>query len=264
MIKRFVVILMLMMLPFSSLMALDFSGKVFEFQKRMANKGNPVAQYKLGGMYEAGMGTERSYDDALTWYKKSAAQKYKPALRRITYIDILKNGYKKKQHEKWLHAVQQDVRQGDGEAMLLLGVMHKKSIGVERNYNKAEKYLKLAAAKNVAGSEDELESVRYLINEEKIHRAKEQKRLAVEKEKQKREAEASKRAAFKARQQQLQKEREKQRMLALLKEEQKKKSQAKKNLIKKKNEAPVAVVKKKKELSWAEAMALKKQREANE
>lgn len=262
MIRITVLVLMLVMLPFSSLMALDFSGKVFEFQKKMADMGDPIAQYKLGGMYEAGIGTKRSYDDALAWYKKSAVQKYKPAIRRITYIDILRHGYSKKQHEKWLQEVIKDSRQGDGEAMLLLGLMYKNSTALARDYNKAEKYMKQAVARNIAGAEDELESVRLLISTEKMRRAKEQKRLAAEKQKQQRLAEARKQAELKARQRQLQKERAKQRKLALLKENQKKKSQAKKSLIKK---APAPVpVKKKKELSWAEAMALKEQREANE
>ena len=254
--------MLLLILPFSQLMALDFSARVFDFQKKMASMGDPVAQYKLGTMYEAGTATKRNYDEALTWYKKSAAKKYKPAIRRITYVEILKNGYKKNLHKKWLQGLKQDSGQGDGEAMLLLGLMYKNGTALARDYNKAEKYMKQAVARNIAGAEDELESARLLISTEKRRRAEEQKRLAAEKQKQQLLAEARKQAELKARQRQLQKERAKQRKLALLKENQKKKSQAKKSLIKK---APAPVpAKKKKELSWAEAMALKEQREANE
>jgi len=264
--KTLLVFVLSLMLPLSQAVTLGFSSKVFEFQKKMAGMGDPVAQYKLGVMYEEGVATKQNYDEALAWFKKAAARKYRPAMRRITYIDILKNGYKKKQHDKWLQAVKQDSQQGDGESKLLLGVMYKNGIATERDYMQAEKYIRQAVAMNIAGAEDELESIRLLISTERMRQAEKQKQLEAEKQKQQHLKALRKQAELKARQAELKKAREKQRRLALLKEKQKKEvqkkeAQARKNPVKK---APAPVVKKKKELSWAEAMALKEQREANE
>lgn len=52
---------------------------VFAFQKRMAEQGNPQSQYKLGEMYEEGLGVEQDFEAARNWYGKAAEQGYKPA-----------------------------------------------------------------------------------------------------------------------------------------------------------------------------------------
>jgi TPR repeat protein len=52
-----------------------------------AAQGNRVAAYKLGQMYELGVGTKRDYEKALGYYRQSAVHQYAPAqiaLGRLT------------------------------------------------------------------------------------------------------------------------------------------------------------------------------------
>jgi TPR repeat protein len=143
--------------------AYDFSTGVFEFQKKLANKGDPQAQYKLGNMYENGQGVKVDLVQAENWYKKAAAQKHDAAKMRLTYIDIKKNGYQRQKHGAWLKKLQLDAENDDGEALFLLGTMYKKGIVVRKNLNKSAGYFKRATNKNIPGAEAELESVNSLL-----------------------------------------------------------------------------------------------------
>ena len=56
----------------------DFEAAFGEYA-RLAEGGTPFAQYKLGRMYEKGIGTEPSDDLAAKWYRASAESGYPPA-----------------------------------------------------------------------------------------------------------------------------------------------------------------------------------------
>lgn len=180
-------------------LSVDFDSGVFEFQQKMANKGDAQAQYRLGVLYETGKGTKTSYDDALAWFKKAAAQNYTPAKIRITYLDIKKTGYDKGKHGAWLNELQAEAK-NSGELMMLLASMHETGFIVDKDLNKAQDYLKKATSKNTPGSEAELERIEVLAQKEdaaaKAAEEKKRQQAALE---QKRKAEA-------ARQAQLQKE----------------------------------------------------------
>ena len=46
----------------------------------LAKKGNPVAQFHLGFMYETGQGVQQNYSEAAKWYSRSARQGYAEAV----------------------------------------------------------------------------------------------------------------------------------------------------------------------------------------
>ncbi len=162
-------------------LAYDFSSGVFEFQQKLAKKGNPEAQYKLGNMYENGQGVKVDLNAATTWYKKSAAQNNAAAKMRLTYVDIKRSGYNKAKHKNWLKKLQQDAAAKDGESLLLLATMHKKGIVVKKNLNKSASLFKNASIRNVPGAEAELEAVNSLIYNNK---SKQQQKLKAQKAKQ--------------------------------------------------------------------------------
>ena len=54
----------------------DFDKPVFEFQSKMANKGNATAQYFLAQMYEQGRGTEANAELARHWYEQAKRNGY--------------------------------------------------------------------------------------------------------------------------------------------------------------------------------------------
>ena len=47
---------------------------VFDFQMKLAKKGNAEAQFKVGEMYESGRGVKKNMDEAMKWINKAAAQ----------------------------------------------------------------------------------------------------------------------------------------------------------------------------------------------
>ncbi|VAW62451.1 hypothetical protein MNBD_GAMMA08-136 [hydrothermal vent metagenome] len=158
--------------PFSIANAYDFSSGVFDFQKKLAKKGDPQAQYKLANMYENGQGVKVDLNAAVEWYKKSAAQNYSAAKMRLTYVDIKTNGYQKTKHETWLKKLQSDAANNDGESLFLLATMHKTGSVVKKDLNKSASLFKRATNKNIPGAEAEYEAVNALLYDEKAETRK--------------------------------------------------------------------------------------------
>lgn len=59
--------------------AVDFDKSVFEYQSKLANKGNAEAQYYLAQMYEEGRGTKADPELAKQWFDKARNNGYLPA-----------------------------------------------------------------------------------------------------------------------------------------------------------------------------------------
>lgn len=65
---------------------------LFDFQMKLAKKGNAEAQYKVGEMYETGFGVEQDMTEAKSWITKSAGQGHETASFKLLYWDVEKNG----------------------------------------------------------------------------------------------------------------------------------------------------------------------------
>lgn len=61
---------------------------VFNFQTKMAARGNVSAQYILGEMYEEGRGVEANDAKAIEWYQKAQRNGHQDAAVRITQIKL--------------------------------------------------------------------------------------------------------------------------------------------------------------------------------
>lgn len=61
----------------------DADTRLFLAQKALAEKGDKNAQYYLGEMYENGLGTQPSLDDAFHWYGIAATQGHRLARRKM-------------------------------------------------------------------------------------------------------------------------------------------------------------------------------------
>lgn len=142
----------------------DPSASVYRFQKQMAKRGNPASQFKLGLMYETGSGIDASLVKAITWYKKSADQQHKPAINRLTYMEIKRTGFKKR-HQPWLAELKNDAKFNEGEALFLLGQMYAEGTGVDKNLNQALTLLRKAAGGNIPGSEAAIMHVEQALTE---------------------------------------------------------------------------------------------------
>jgi len=131
------------------------SASVLRFQKQMAKRGNAESQFKLGLMYETGSGLSNSLVLATSWYKKAAQQNYKPAINRLTYLEIKKSGFNNS-HKEWLMKLKADARYLEGEALFLLGQMYSEGTGVNKSLTHALELLREAAGGNIPGSEAEI------------------------------------------------------------------------------------------------------------
>ena len=88
----------------------------FEYQLRLAQQGDALAQFVVGAMYHDGQGVPKDYKEAVKWYRKAADQ-----------------------GTKWYQAADQ----GIAHAQHNLGVMYAKDEGVPRDYLLAYMWINL-------------------------------------------------------------------------------------------------------------------------
>lgn len=157
---------------------------LFDFQMKLAQKGNAEAQFKVGEMYETGFGVKKDMAEATSWITKAANQGHETAGFKLLYWDIEKNGITDANKGKY-ESLQAKADEGDPQAQYYVGKMYSRGVGVKRNSNKALGWLNKAALVGVLEAEREITMVR-----------ENQQRWALQKQ----EKEKKKRAELKARQ----------------------------------------------------------------
>jgi len=136
-----------------------FGDRIFEFQEKMAHKGNTFAEYKLGTLYEFGVSVKPDPVEASKWYKKAARKNYTPAINRLTYLDIKQNGYDRTRHDPWFKQLLNQVSSKEPNALILLGQMNRYGINVDKNLDKAIEYLELASALGHTEVDSEIDEI---------------------------------------------------------------------------------------------------------
>jgi flagellar biosynthesis GTPase FlhF len=131
---------------------------VFDFQMKLAKKGNAEAQFKVGEMYESGRGVEKNMNEAMKWINKAAAQGNKAAGYNLLYKDLEKNGVTK-ENKPGLADLQNAARDGDGYAQYYVGLMHSNGVGVRKNSNEALDWLGKASLVGITAAEAEIARV---------------------------------------------------------------------------------------------------------
>jgi len=197
--------------------AANYDAGVFEFQQKLAKNGNPQAQYKLASMYENGRGTAQNFEKARSWYKKSAAKNYKPAKQRLTFLDIKRTGFKQS-HKTWYNELRTDAKQGNPEALFILGTMNEHGIGVKKNLNKARVYFKEASVRGNYDAEYQLYAVEEKINQAKTKKLARQEANLAAKERQQKKNDAKARKELEAKKKKAQSIKKKQAQLKITQE----------------------------------------------
>jgi len=235
---------MMLLSVFLLLPTLSQADGLFDFQMKLAEKGNAEAQFKVGEMYETGFGVKQDMEQARNWITKAADQGHETAGFKLLYWDVEKNGINNS-NKAGVDALNTKATEGNAQAQYYVGKMHARGVGVKKNPDKAIEWLNKAALVGVLEAEREVAVVR----EEKQRQA-----LA------KRRAEEKKRAELKAKQ-----ERERQARL----EEQKrlqaqKEAEAKaraEEIARQKNEAAKAKAQASQEAAEKERLLAQKQAE---
>lgn len=115
----------------------DVYTTVFKSQSKLAASGNRLAQYKLGNLYEMGIGTDIDINAAKNWYGKAANSGSTAAKNRLIYLEVLISGYKPTQHNKWLKTIKKGTAANNVDATLLLGQLYRHGIGVNKDLHRA-------------------------------------------------------------------------------------------------------------------------------
>jgi len=150
----FVLMALIMMLPM-----LAQADGLFDFQMKLAKKGNAEAQYKVGEMYETGFGVKQDMTEAKSWTTKSAGQGHENAGFKLLYWDVEKNGITTS-NKADVEALKAKATEGNPQAQFTVGKMHAYGVGVKKNSDKAIGWLNKAAFVGVLEAERELVFVR--------------------------------------------------------------------------------------------------------
>ena len=150
----FMLITLILILP-----SLSQADGLFDFQMKLAKKGNAEAEYKVGEMYETGFGVKKDLNEAKNWITKSASQGHETAKFKLLYWDLEKNGVTKA-NKADVEVMKTKANEGNPQAQFYVGKMHAHGIGVKKNPDKAITWLNKAAFVGVLAAERELTIVR--------------------------------------------------------------------------------------------------------
>jgi TPR repeat protein len=124
--------------------------KAVELLTRLANEGNPMAQFRLGGLYYHGRGVAEDENMAIYWWKKSAATGNAEAMYQIAHAYLFGSGAAKsvadpdKEAAIWYF---QAASAGHAEAAYTLGLLFIAGKGVVEDKNEAIRWFRVAAGK---------------------------------------------------------------------------------------------------------------------
>ena len=171
---------------------------LFDFQMKLAKKGNAEAEFKIGEMYETGFGVKKDMKEAMLWITKAAAQGHENASFKMLYWDIQKNGLKGENKKKFSE-LRTKANDGNVQAMYYVGKMYAYGVGVKTNYDKSLDWLNKATFAGVLEAEREAVIVREMKQQALASSRKvEEERKLKEQEKKKEEemkADAEKKSA---------------------------------------------------------------------
>jgi TPR repeat protein len=110
----------------------------------LADQGDPLAQYALGGMYAYGFGVPQSYPEAVKWLQAAAAKGISQAQYELGFM--YENGHGVAQDfAQAAYWYQQAAEQGDDSSEVNLGYLYENGKGVDRDFVQAYKWYHLAA-----------------------------------------------------------------------------------------------------------------------
>jgi len=117
--------------------------KAVEVWQALAEKGDPVAQYRLGAMYAEGKGVVQDDATAMMWFQRSANQGNADAQYNVGASYAEGAGVAKSDDEaaKWFRRA---AEQGMAYAQINLGLLYASGRGVPQNNVEAMKWLGLA------------------------------------------------------------------------------------------------------------------------
>lgn len=118
--------------------------QAFVSYRKAAEQGLTIAQYKLGTMYENGLGVEQELEQAVFWYRKAAEQGYANAQYNLgcMYRDGLGID---QDYEQAIFWYRKEAEQGDAKSQYKLGLMYANGQLVNQDTTQAVYWFRKAA-----------------------------------------------------------------------------------------------------------------------
>lgn len=132
---------------------------LFDTQMNQAKLGNPDAQFRIGEMYENGIGVPQNKREARYWFIRSANQGLENAGFKLLYWDLEIKGLTSNNKDQ-VEELNIKAKQGNAQAQYYLGKMYAHGIGINKNPDVATDWLNKAASAGVLEAELELASMR--------------------------------------------------------------------------------------------------------
>lgn len=139
----------------STVQADDF----FDTQMNLAKQGNAEAQFKIGEMYESGIGVGQNKREARYWLTRSSNQGYQIAGYKLLYWNLEIKGLKDDNKAR-VEDLNNKAKQGNAQAQFYLGKMYANGVGINKNPDVAIDWLSKAASAGVLEAELELASLK--------------------------------------------------------------------------------------------------------
>jgi len=121
----------------------QFATALEEAQK-LAEKGNALAQYILGLMYDAGQGTPRNPELSFKWLTLSAAQN-QPLAQVLLGNSYLNGRIGPQDEQEGVRLLRLAAEQGEPNAAMQLGALYEKGIAVPQDNKEASGWYAMAA-----------------------------------------------------------------------------------------------------------------------
>jgi len=150
------------------------AGRITDLAK-LADKGDPAAEYELAMMYMTGFGVPKNETESYKWLERSAGHGNTAAQYELGLA--LRDGRGAIQDFRgaitWISLAAES---GFGKAQLALGVMYRQGTGTAVDHAKAYTWFNLAAAQDVGGAAVARDEVRKLLSPAEIDLAQSEAR----------------------------------------------------------------------------------------
>jgi TPR repeat protein len=137
----------------------------------LAERGNVLAQYKLGLMYNNGEGVKQDFGEAFRWFHRAAAQGYAPAQRSLG-VKFEKGQGVKRNYGEAVRWYRHGAEQGDAAAQYRLGRMYVLGRGIRRDFTAAVAWFNLAADQKIEDAATARDAVAARLTPQQLAEAK--------------------------------------------------------------------------------------------
>ncbi len=126
--------------------------------RQAAERGDSVAQGRLGYLYMNGKGVPQDYGEAARWYRKAAEQGHSGGAYWFGYLCETGQGVEQNSGEaaRWYRKA---AEQGDAEAQKRLALLYLQGRGVAKDPREAEKWYRKAAGQGAPDAQNALEGL---------------------------------------------------------------------------------------------------------